>query len=91
MSNYFRKRTVGLFSRSFTGYKLGLVMKGKIGFGPFAGLDGVVISTTPQRTVVRVIFRSRPVLVELDPDMIRVPVREKVKRSSEHPSRSRPA
>ena len=68
--------------------------KGKvvnIGFGPFAGLDGVVISTTPQRTVVRVILRSRPVLVELDPDMIRMPVREEVKHSSERPPRSRPA
>ena len=63
----------------------------KISFGPFAGLDGVVISTTPQRTVVRVILRSRPVLVELDPDMIRVPAREEVKRSSERTPRSRPA
>ncbi len=63
----------------------------KIGFGPFAGLDGVVISTTPLRTIVRVILKNRPVLVELDPDMIREPVREEVKRSSGRSPRSRPA
>jgi transcription antitermination factor NusG len=70
------------------------VVKGtlfRIRFGPFAGLDGVVISATPQRTIVRVTLRSRPVLVELDPDMIRVPVREEVKPSSARPPRSRPA
>jgi transcription antitermination factor NusG len=63
----------------------------KINFGPFAGLDGVVISNSTHRTVVRVSLKGRPVLVELDQDMIRTPARDEVKRSAERSRRSRPA
>ena len=46
-----------------------------IKFGPFAGLSGVVTSTSGERTTVRIILKRRAVLVELDTNMIDVPVR----------------
>ena len=46
-----------------------------IKFGPFAGLSGVVISTSSERTTVRIMLKGRAVLVELDTNMIQVPVR----------------
>ena len=51
-----------------------------INFGPFAGLSGVVISTSPERSTVRIILKGRAVLVELDTDMIRVPVRHGIQQ-----------
>jgi transcription antitermination factor NusG len=46
-----------------------------INFGPFVGLNGEVISTSRGRTTVRIMLKGRVVLVELDTNMIRVPVR----------------
>ena len=51
-----------------------------INFGPFAGLSGVVISSSPQRTVVRIVIKGRSILVELDTHMI---LREKLLRSTQ--------
>jgi hypothetical protein len=62
-----------------------------INFGPFSGLSGVVISTSAQRTVVRIMLDGRSVPVELDTDMIRVPVRDGLQRPAELRPRSRPA
>jgi transcription antitermination factor NusG len=62
-----------------------------IHFGPFAGLSGVVIATTPQRTVVRLILQGRSVPVELETNMIRVPIRDAMQRPAELRPRSRPA
>jgi transcription antitermination factor NusG len=61
-----------------------------INFGPFAGLNGVVISVSPERTVVRVVLNGRSFPVEVDPDMLVVPVSESSGRVAEL-SRSRPA
>ena len=46
-----------------------------INFGPFTGSKGVVISTSRERTVVRILVKGRAVLIELDTDMIRVPAK----------------
>jgi transcription antitermination factor NusG len=43
-----------------------------IKFGPFNGSTGVVVSTRQGRVVVRVQLKKRPVLVELDTDMVEV-------------------
>jgi len=43
--------------------------------GPFAGLTGVVISTSGERTTIRIMLKGRAVLVELDKSMIQMPVR----------------
>jgi transcription antitermination factor NusG len=51
-----------------------------IKFGPFAGLSGVVIATSPERSTVRILLKGRAVLVELDTDMIRVPVRHGIQQ-----------
>ena len=60
-------------------------------FGPFAGLSGEVISITPERMMVRMILKGRSILVELDPDMIRVPSRSRNPASTEPQTRVRPA
>jgi transcription antitermination factor NusG len=62
-----------------------------INFGPFAGLSGVVISTSPERTIVRIILQGRSVPVEVDTDMIRHPFRDRVQRPEALRPRSRPA
>lgn len=62
-----------------------------INFGPFSGLNGVVISTSPQRTVVRIILKGRSIPVEVDTNMIRMPVRDRIPRPAELRPRSRPA
>jgi len=46
-----------------------------IKFGPFVGLSGVVISTSGERATVRIMLKGRAVLIELDTNMIHVPVR----------------
>ena len=46
-----------------------------IKFGPFAGLSGVIISTFGERTIVRIMLKGRAVLVELETNMIQVPIR----------------
>jgi transcription antitermination factor NusG len=59
-----------------------------INFGPFAGLSGVVTSTSEERTTVRILLKGRAVLVDLETAMIRVPVR----RGKHYPrQRTRPA
>jgi len=62
-----------------------------INFGPFSGLSGVVISSSPERTVVRLILQGRSIPIELDTDMIRKPARERMQRPVEYGPRSRPA
>ena len=62
-----------------------------INFGPFAGLSGVVISSSPERTVVSIILKGRSIPVELDTDMIRRPVRDTLRRPGNFQPRSRPA
>ena len=62
-----------------------------INFGPFSGLSGVVISSSPERTVVRLILQGRSIPIELDTDMIRKPAREWMQRPVEYGPRSRPA
>jgi hypothetical protein len=57
-------------------------------FGPLTGVNGVVISTSPGRTVVRITLKGRSVLVELDPDMILVPVRDGIGHSSDRRAQS---
>jgi transcription antitermination factor NusG len=46
-----------------------------IHFGPFAGLNGVVVSSSGERTTIRLILKGRAVLVDLETTMLRVPVR----------------
>ena len=41
-----------------------------IRFGPFIGFEGVVVSTQPERVLVRITFKDRPILVELDRSMV---------------------
>ena len=53
-----------------------------ITFGPFAGLSGTLISTSSERAVVRIFLQGRSILVELEVDMIRVPVRPRERRSA---------
>jgi hypothetical protein len=60
----------------------------RINFGPLTGVNGVVISTSPARTVVRITVKGRSVLVELDPDMILVPDRDGMGHSSDHRTQS---
>ena len=60
-----------------------------ITFGPFAGLSGVVISSAPDRTTVRIVLKGRSIPVEVDTNMIRVPVRDRLKRVGEFPPPSR--
>jgi len=69
------------------------VTKGKvviIHFGPFAGLSGLVVSTSPDRTVVRVILKGRSTLVELDTNMIRESGRDGLRRPAGLRPGSRP-
>jgi transcription antitermination factor NusG len=54
-----------------------------INFGPFAGLSGIVVSTSGERTTVRIILKGRAVLVDLETDMIRAPVTQR----TQHPRR----
>ncbi|MBZ5675082.1 MAG: hypothetical protein LAP61_12625 [Acidobacteriia bacterium] len=62
-----------------------------INFGPFSGLSGVVICSSRERTVVRLILQGRSVPVELDTDMIRKPARERMQRPAVSGPRTRPA
>ena len=89
--------TPGLFSVLVDGSTLGRdgpeVTRGTVVtiiFGPFSGLSGVVISSSARRTVVRLILKGRSVLVDLDTDMIRVPVRNGSPRAPSAKPRSRP-
>lgn len=60
----------------------------RINFGPLTGVNGVVISASPERTVVRISLEGRSVLAELDPDMILVPVRDGMGPSSDRRAQS---
>jgi hypothetical protein len=60
----------------------------RINFGPLTGVNGLVISTSPGRTVVRITVQGRSVLVELDPDMILVPDSDGMGYSSDRRSQS---
>ena len=45
-----------------------------IQFGPFALLKGMVTATLPRRVVVRITVKKRPILLELDRDMVALDV-----------------
>ena len=59
-----------------------------INFGPFAGNSGVIVFTSRERTVVRIMLKGRALLIELDTDMIRLPARGQ--HSPKLPYRARP-
>ena len=67
--------------------------KGKvvtIHFGPFAGLSGLVVSTSSDRTLIRIVLKGRSTLVELDTDMIREPARDRLQGPAGRRPGSRP-